>query len=55
MIHKLVLNNNEVYIVGSGGVTSIIRISDTIRVFKDKKLYSEHSFINVIGIYYEKT
>ena len=53
-------NGDEFYVVGVGGVTAIewgevsgnMAFLDTIRVFKDGKLHSEHPFSNCEGVYF---
>lgn len=52
---------DEYYEVGDGVVTSIewgeiaghMAMLDTVRVFRDEKLYSEHLFANCLGVYFQ--
>lgn len=53
-------NGSEFYEVGRGGVTAIewgevcghMAPLDTVRVFRDGKLHSEHAFSNCLGVYF---
>ena len=53
-------NGDEFYEVGRGDITAIewgevcghMALLDTVRVFKDGKLHSEHVFSNCLGVYF---
>lgn len=52
---------SEYYNAGAFGITSIewgevsghMSMIDTVRVFKDGKLHSEHPFTSCVGVYFE--